>query len=64
MKTLTRLAAAAITIAFVMGTVACGGAAEKASDASDAADTSDDAAPKKGLEKFEGNRMEKADEEE
>ncbi len=61
MKTLTRLAAAATTIAFVMGTVACGGAADKAKDASD---TSDDAAPKKGLEKFEGNRMEKADEEE
>lgn len=62
MKTLTRMAAAILTTAFVLGTVACGGAADKASDASDAA--ADDAAPKKGLEKMDGNRMEAAEEDE
>jgi len=62
MKTLARMAAAITTVAFVLGTVACGGAADKPADPTDAA--GDDAAPKKGMEKFEGNRMEKADEEE
>ena len=58
MKTLTAI----LATAFLLGTVACGGAAEKATDASDAA--SDDAAPKKGLEKVDGNRMEAAEEDE
>jgi hypothetical protein len=62
MKTLTRMAAAIATTAFILGTVACGGAADKAEDASDA--SGDDAAPKKSLEKFEGNRMEAAEEDE
>lgn len=61
-KALTRTAAAILTTAFLFGTVACGGAAEQATDASDAA--SDDAAPKKGLEKMDGNRMEAAEEDE
>jgi hypothetical protein len=48
------------TIAFTVGTLACGGAKKDATDATQA----DDAAPKKGLEKFEGNKMEKSDDEE
>lgn len=61
MKTLTRMAAAITTAAFILGTVACGGATDAPKDASEAGD---DAAPKKGLEKFEGNRMEAAEEDE
>ncbi|MCA9622423.1 MAG: hypothetical protein KC731_25550 [Myxococcales bacterium] len=64
MKKLARIFAVITTTAFLFGTVACGGAADKAKDASDEAAGSDDGAGKKGLEKFEGNRMEKADEEE
>lgn len=56
-----KLVAGIATVAFVLGTVACGGADKGAKDASD---QGDDAAPKKSLEKFEGNRMEKGSDEE
>jgi hypothetical protein len=53
------------TAAFLLGTVACGGADKGMADPSDATDAADDAGgEKKGLEKFEGNKMEKSDEEE
>ena len=65
MKKLTKLAAALMVLSFLMGTVACGGADMAAADATDAAEPpADDAGEKKGLEKFEGNKMEVADEEE
>jgi len=56
-----KLMTAIAATAFVLGTVACGGADKAAKDASDADESSE---PQKGLEKFEGNKMEKADEEE
>jgi hypothetical protein len=62
MKKLTKLAAALMALSFLMGTVACGGADKGAADATDAAEP--EGGDKKGLEKFEGNKMEVADEEE
>ena len=50
-------------VAFIFGVAACGGADQAAKDASDT-DKADQPAEGKSLEKFEGNRMEKADEEE
>ena len=57
-----KLVATVATIAFALGTVACGGADKGAQDATDAA--GDDGSKKKSLEKFEGDKMEKAEEEE
>jgi hypothetical protein len=62
MKKLTKLAATLMALCFLMGTVACGGADKAPADATDAADAP--GGEKKGLEKFEGNKMEVADEEE
>ena len=59
--TMKKLVAGLATITFVLGTFACGGA-KKAPDAGDAAD--DSGKEKKSLEKFEGSKMETADEEE
>lgn len=60
MKKLTKIAGAFVLVGLLFGSVACGGSAKEADDASQA----EEGEPKKGLEKFEGNRMERAEEEE
>lgn len=59
-----KLAVGIASVAFVLGTLACGGAPK--TDAKDSSDepAADDGGEKKSLEKFEGNRMEKGSDEE
>lgn len=62
MNKIARIVALLATAGFLLSTVACGGADAAAKDASDAAADADEGGKK--MEKFEGNKMEKANEEE